>query len=713
MEAFLLKALAIVALVVGFGFVIFWHELGHFLAAKWVGIKVEQFAVGMGHALVSFRKGIGVRWGNTREEYEERVRNHLAKKLGKATSEEFTEREFNDGAAELGLGETEYRISWIPVGGYVKMLGQDDTKANSDVEDPRAFNKKSIPKRMIVVSAGVLMNILLAGILFMILFMWGFRAPASVVGTVLANSPAQAGGLEPGDTILDFDGTPMHDFTKVKLNTALAATDRPTIVHVRRANGTQAELKITPIKPEGTSKAFLAMGITPAMSLTGVKETDWPPPSESPDLEYPEMRLVRPGDTITKVNGQDVQPSTTFTPGNPGDYYKLIDAAQDSHGKPVELTIKRKDGKIETAAVQPHFQSGFGPDDFNIAGMLPRMRVMSIASAKSPVFNKFKPDDVVKSIEVRNGSTTASQPGDLATDVSVPGFIKTVGEAGAKDRALDFVVMRDGKPVAIRDVKANLKVGKDRDGNDRFGVGVAPVYEEQRPVVAAVAKDSPAAKVAGGLPAGALITAVDGRAVRTWFDVRDALSDAGDHKLTLVEKPEDGPAGKPIERTISLAKADAEAVANIRLAINPLALSEEIVVRQTGNPLTAMTWGVAETRDLILQFYVTLQRMFGGSISATNLMGPVGIFKAGADFAFRGADWLLWFLAMISANLAVVNFLPIPIVDGGLFLFLIIEKVRGRPLSRRAQEIAQYAGLVLILSVFVMVTYNDIARFFN
>jgi regulator of sigma E protease len=68
---------------------------------------------------------------------------------------------------------------------------------------------------------------------------------------------------------------------------------------------------------------------------------------------------------------------------------------------------------------------------------------------------------------------------------------------------------------------------------------------------------------------------------------------------------------------------------------------------------------------------------------------------------------------MISANLAVVNFLPIPIVDGGQFLFLIAEKVMGRPLSKRAQEIAQFAGLALILSVFVMVTYNDIARLFN
>jgi regulator of sigma E protease len=79
-------------------------------------------------------------------------------------------------------------------------------------------------------------------------------------------------------------------------------------------------------------------------------------------------------------------------------------------------------------------------------------------------------------------------------------------------------------------------------------------------------------------------------------------------------------------------------------------------------------------------------------------------------FASRGVTWLLWFLANISANLAVVNFLPLPIVDGGLFTLLILEKIQGKPLSPDAQRIVQMVGLVLILGVFLMVTYQDIAR---
>jgi regulator of sigma E protease len=694
--AYLSNALSILLLVVGFGFVIFWHELGHFLAAKWVGIKVEQFAVGMGHAIVSFRKGIGLKLGNTKAEYETRIKEHLAKKLGKAPSEEFTDLQMSQGGEELGLGETEYRLSWIPIGGYVKMLGQDDMKPGADAEDPRAFNKKSIPQRMVVVSAGVIMNIILAALLFMVLFIMGFHAPAPVVGNVYAGSPAQLAGLHSGDTILEFNGHPQQDFTKISLNTALASVDEPIKVKVQRVvTGKIETIDITPVRPDGASKAFLALGISPSPSLQGVKPTDWPDAASSPDLEYPGGRIIQPGDTITQVNGVDVKPDQ---------YYVLDQAIQQSDGKPIELTVQRTDGKTQTVKVAPHFESSpLVAAPFSIAGLEPRMRVEFIASKDSPVFNKMKPGDIIKSISVRNPNTPASQPGDLAPDVSVPGFIKSVGEAGQKDQTIDFTILRDGNEIHLDSVKASVVLDKGRKG-----VGVAPGYEEQTPVVAAVADQSPAANIKDAIPAGSLITAVDGKPVKTWFDVRGALAEAGNHALTLLPPN----ATKPIERTLTLGKTDALAVASIRLDV-PLRLAELITIRKTKNPFTAMGWGVLETRDLILQFYVTLQRMFGGSVPASGLMGPLGIVNAGARFAFKGNDWLVWFLAMISANLAVVNFLPIPIVDGGLFLFLIIEKIQGKPLSRRAQEYAQLVGLALILSVFLMVTYNDIVRMFG
>src|SRR5438045_9031334 len=105
--------------------------------------------------------------------------------------------------------------------------------------------------------------------------------------------------------------------------------------------------------------------------------------------------------------------------------------------------------------------------------------------------------------------------------------------------------------------------------------------------------------------------------------------------------------------------------------------------------------------------------MGSGDVSPKNMMGPLGIFQAGTNFAAKGNDWLIWFLSMISANLAVVNFLPIPIVDGSLFAFLIIEKIQGRPISPRVQSIAQVVGLALIVSVFILVTILDIMRHYE
>src|SRR3982750_2075332 len=83
LSSFLHSAFVVLILALGFGFVIFWHELGHFLAAKWVGIKVEQFAVGFGQAVVSWRKGIGFRVGNTQREYDKRLKEYVEKEEAK------------------------------------------------------------------------------------------------------------------------------------------------------------------------------------------------------------------------------------------------------------------------------------------------------------------------------------------------------------------------------------------------------------------------------------------------------------------------------------------------------------------------------------------------------------------------------------------------------------------------------------------------------
>src|SRR5437899_665803 len=233
----LLQLPSLLLLIFGFGFVIFFHELGHFLAAKYVGIKVEQFAVGFGQAILSWRKGFGFSLGSTARHYDE-----LAAR-GEAHH----------------LGETEYRLNWIPLGGYVKMLGQDDLNPNAQQDDPRAYNKKSIGARMVVVSAGVIMNIILAAIGFMALFLMGFKTQPPVVGAVMPNSPAakttaldgKRAPLQVGDRVLMFDGKWQHSFDKIQLNVALSAEGQlPIYVQRQSVPGREERLLIRPEQSE-------------------------------------------------------------------------------------------------------------------------------------------------------------------------------------------------------------------------------------------------------------------------------------------------------------------------------------------------------------------------------------------------------------------------------------------------------------------------------
>ena len=129
-----------------------------------------------------------------------------------------------------------------------------------------------------------------------------------------------------------------------------------------------------------------------------------------------------------------------------------------------------------------------------------------------------------------------------------------------------------------------------------------------------------------------------------------------------------------------------------------------------GNPVKALQMGFDETVNMVVMTYLTIDRLFRRSVGVEQLRGPVGIIHIGSKIADRGMSYLLFFLAIISVNLAVLNFLPLPIVDGGLFLYLIYEKIFKKPPSIAFQNAAAILGLSLIATLFIVTFYNDIAR---
>ena len=115
--------------------------------------------------------------------------------------------------------------------------------------------------------------------------------------------------------------------------------------------------------------------------------------------------------------------------------------------------------------------------------------------------------------------------------------------------------------------------------------------------------------------------------------------------------------------------------------------------------------------DFIAMTYGTLRSLIGKTVSTKEVSGPVGIGKTAIHVGReKSLAYFAYFMAMISVSLAVINFLPLPVVDGGHAVFLLIEKIRGRPLSVKVMNIIQFIGIVLILLVFLAVTWQDISR---
>jgi regulator of sigma E protease len=125
---------------------------------------------------------------------------------------------------------------------------------------------------------------------------------------------------------------------------------------------------------------------------------------------------------------------------------------------------------------------------------------------------------------------------------------------------------------------------------------------------------------------------------------------------------------------------------------------------------SAFVDGFVGTHVIVIETFKFIKKIVTGQASAKMIGGPLFIAQQSGKEAEKGATSLFFFMAILSINLAVLNVMPIPILDGGHLLFLLIERIKGSPVSIKARAIAQQAGLVLLLTLIVFVTYNDILR---
>ena len=127
--------------------------------------------------------------------------------------------------------------------------------------------------------------------------------------------------------------------------------------------------------------------------------------------------------------------------------------------------------------------------------------------------------------------------------------------------------------------------------------------------------------------------------------------------------------------------------------------------------LTAVKVGTVNTWNMTKMMGLTIKQLFTGEVSAKDLTGPVGIVYAVNDTAKYGFVYLLYLTALISLNLAIVNMLPLPALDGGRFLFILIRKITGRAITDEMEGKVHFVGIMLLFALMIYVTWNDIVRF--
>ncbi len=696
--------------LIGFSSIVFIHELGHFVVARLCSVKCEAFAIGIGPRLLGWRQGLGLTFGpdpfDKLKDQEIQERKDKIAESTQAGNVDIEPNTKNLTADILGktppsvdlatLGCCDYRISMLPLGGYVRMLGQDDMDPTKVSDDPNAYNRRPIWQRMCIISAGVIMNVICAAVIFSIVFhpAIGVPFPPAIIGHVYYGSPAYAdgNGLKMGDKVISIDRLKSRgfvEFTDLVIASALSTGQHTIEFEVQRPGVDQPlhfEIQPKQLDPKG----FLSIGVEPMPSLNIPGNFELPKEDtadEKDAQQRAQLKKLMPKDRIIKFNGEPVE---TFA-----DVYAQL---QTNALKPVVLTVHNtKDASIPDREItlDPKLDLQIGAESLPLPlGVGPRLKVGSTVDGGAADKAGVKPGDIILSIGNRT-DPTAKELSDMT--------------AHSNGDPLELVVERDGKRQSFTLTPVR---GKTPTGEYRPLIGVRPDSDMDSNNVVLRDHNGLAANldVFKGGAKSAQITAIDGQPVKSWNEIVAVLrarSEPGAVNVTFK-----GPNG---DESASLPISDDqlhELVAKTTYRIG-LPLENIYQIQKADSAYDAVMMGMEHTKKFIIQTYMTLAGIMRSTVSATNLHGPVVIAKVGYDVQERGFVWLCYLMAVVSVNLAVANFLPLPVVDGGHFLLLILEKIRGRPLSLKTQTIFQTAGVVLLAGLFLFVTFNDITYLFS
>lgn len=663
--------------VMGFSAVVFIHECGHFLAAKISKIKVHTFSVFLPPVLLGVRRT------------ENGIRFRVLPKF-------FPKEDDPEGDGLLSFtvgkggksGETEYRVGLIPVAGYVRMLGQEDVGADKQVTDARSFGNKPTGVRMAVIAAGVIFNVIAAVVLMMGVYLIGINRLPPVVGGVVPNSPAARAGLKAGDEIVEIAGKSDDlDYGNILMAAALSNEGEPVPLKVRHENGAEEEYRLIAEQMAGMPVRVFGFYRPLSLTIAAVEEAD----------TLLEKTGLVAGDHVKTVDGQPVR---TYWELEKRIRNLLVPAATLE----VERTTEADDAKLVEVRVPLDMVHAEGEIESeselnHICSIVPRLTITAVASPETPA-------GAGPAAVVRKGDVISAIGGLDDPDPIVNPTYKEMREVTEEHegKQLSISVLRRDQDGTERTLSVTVVPKRSAsDGRVLIGIGVA--LDAEHPVVAkTIAADGGPERLE--IPRGATIIAVDGVEVSDFYDFIDEISRHTGKSVTIAWRLDTNTSGE-----VSLDLREDEGFITVRSAVAefvPFEFMERLY--KADGPLDALVMGSKKSVWFIVQTYVTLKQLFARSVSLEAMSGPVGI----ATMTYKAVEHsfvsFLYLLAFISANLAVINFLPIPVVDGGVFVLLLVEKIKRGPVSVRVQEAISYAGLALIAAVFLYLTYNDILR---
>ncbi|MFO7955551.1 MAG: RIP metalloprotease RseP [Candidatus Brocadiia bacterium] len=576
------------------------HEFGHFLGAKLVGMRVEVFSIGFWKRLAGFKKG-----------------------------------------------HTDYRISLVPLGGYLKVAGESPEEGEGK---PYEFWSKSPGQRAIFIVGGVLMNLVLAAVLFILAFWVGVPFTVAEVGSALPGEPAWKAGLRRGDRIVQIEDKEDPVFADITMRVVLGGEEQVRL-RVRRDG---RELEYT-VRPEYDEEAgFRFMGIAPPIEPV---VTDYAEVGGEGGRSPAREAGIKRGDRILAVNGHRIKTAEDLE-------LQMLRYPNEE----VEVLVKRGDEELT-------FEVLTEPVPRHMLGIsAATTRIKSLQSGGIADEAGLKVGDVITEV---NGKPIESI---VALERAVEGNWGTV----------EFTVKRDDETLTIQ------RPIPDVVALEKF---LESLLTESGTVLTWVEEGGPAWQA--GLRPGDRITAVSGQEVEKWRDIlrQSAQAEGKPHEVRWVRD------GELLSQVVEPELSTQSAPGHLGVA-----MGRPVTEPRRYGPLGAVVNGVEHVGQRLAEIVLTLRGFATREVSPRHMGGIVTIARASYQAAEEGAGKLLYITAVISAAIGFFNLLPIPVLDGGHLLFVAIEKIRGRRLAEHVMTGAQTVGFVLLMALVIYVTWNDILR---